>query len=104
MKTARPGIGLRFDWIGMLFACLLTLFIAVPLIVVGTWAFTEVWRYPSVIPQQFGLRFWGQTLADGRCRSGRRQPLEGDGDAGRSASDRNEGRAELHQFFRLPQQ
>lgn len=63
MKTARPGIGLRFDWIGMLFACLLTLFIAVPLIVVGTWAFTEVWRYPSVIPQQFGLRFWGQTLA-----------------------------------------
>ncbi|MBX5197857.1 ABC transporter permease subunit [Rhizobium sp. NZLR10] len=47
----------------MLFACLLTLFIALPLIVVGTWAFTQVWRYPSVIPQQFGLRFWGQTLA-----------------------------------------
>ncbi|MBX5159177.1 ABC transporter permease subunit [Rhizobium sp. NZLR8] len=63
MRTTRPGIGLRFDWIGMLFACLLTLFIALPLIVVGTWAFTEVWRYPSVIPQQFGLRFWGQTLA-----------------------------------------
>ncbi|GGD67851.1 ABC transporter permease [Rhizobium anhuiense] len=56
---------LRFDWIGLLFACLLTLFIALPLIVVGTWAFTEVWRYPSVIPQQFGLRFWGQTLARG---------------------------------------
>ncbi|MBX5162170.1 MULTISPECIES: ABC transporter permease [unclassified Rhizobium] len=63
MRTTRPGIGLRFDWIGMLFACLLTLFIALPLIVVGTWAFTQVWRYPSVIPQQFGLRFWGQTLA-----------------------------------------
>ncbi|MGO8485139.1 ABC transporter permease, partial [Rhizobium leguminosarum] len=42
---------------------MLTLFIALPLIVVGTWAFTEVWRYQSVIPQQFGLRFWGQTLA-----------------------------------------
>ncbi|MBP2449286.1 ABC transporter permease [Rhizobium leguminosarum] len=63
MRTAKPGTGLRFDWIGTLFACLLTLFIALPLIVVGTWAFTEVWRYPSVIPQQFGLRFWGQTLA-----------------------------------------
>ncbi|MBX5200684.1 ABC transporter permease subunit [Rhizobium sp. NZLR1] len=63
MRTTRPGIGLRFDWIGMLFACLLTLFIALPLIVVGTWAFTQVWRYPSVIPRQFGLRFWGQTLA-----------------------------------------
>ena len=63
MSAGRLGIGLRFDWIGMLFACLLTLFIAMPLIVVGTWAFTEVWRYPSLIPQQFGLRFWGQTLA-----------------------------------------
>ncbi|MBY4611113.1 ABC transporter permease subunit [Rhizobium sp. 9T] len=63
MRTAKPGIALRFDWIGLVFACLLTLFIALPLIVVGTWAFTEVWRYPSVIPQRFGLRFWGQTLA-----------------------------------------
>ncbi|NKL01982.1 ABC transporter permease subunit [Rhizobium leguminosarum bv. viciae] len=63
MSAGRSGTGLRFDWIGVLFACLLTLFIALPLIVVGTWAFTEVWRYPSVIPQQFGLRFWGQTLA-----------------------------------------
>jgi putative spermidine/putrescine transport system permease protein len=63
MSAGRSGFGLRFDWIGLLFACLLTLFIALPLIVVGTWAFTEVWRYPSVIPQQFGLRFWGQTLA-----------------------------------------
>ncbi|MBY3170878.1 MULTISPECIES: ABC transporter permease [Rhizobium] len=65
MSAGRSGADLRFDWIGMLFACLLTLFIALPLIVVGTWAFTEVWRYPSVIPQQFGLRFWGQTLARG---------------------------------------
>ncbi|MBY3164133.1 ABC transporter permease subunit [Rhizobium laguerreae] len=63
MSAGRSGTDLRFGWIGMLFACLLTLFIALPLIVVGTWAFTEVWRYPSVIPQQFGLRFWGQTLA-----------------------------------------
>ncbi|API57174.1 ABC transporter permease (plasmid) [Rhizobium leguminosarum] len=63
MSAGRSGADLRFDWIGILFACLLTLFIALPLIVVGTWAFTEVWRYPSVIPQQFGLRFWGQTLA-----------------------------------------
>ncbi|MBY5788036.1 ABC transporter permease subunit [Rhizobium leguminosarum] len=63
MSAGRSGTDLPFDWIGVLFACLLTLFIALPLIVVGTWAFTEVWRYPSVIPQQFGLRFWGQTLA-----------------------------------------
>ncbi|MGR9215643.1 ABC transporter permease (plasmid) [Rhizobium leguminosarum] len=65
MNAGGSSLGLRFDWIGLLFACLLTLFIALPLIVVGTWAFTEIWRYPSVIPQQFGLRFWGQTLARG---------------------------------------
>ncbi|NKJ81203.1 ABC transporter permease [Rhizobium leguminosarum] len=65
MNAGRSSFGLRFDWIGLFFACLLTLFIALPLIVVGTWAFTEIWRYPSVIPQQFGLRFWGQTLARG---------------------------------------
>ena len=40
----------------------LTIVIVFPLLVVATWAFTEVWRYPAVIPQQFGLRFWNQTL------------------------------------------
>ena len=52
----------RFDVIGPLFAVILSIAIIFPLIVVGTWAFTEVWRYPNVIPQQFGLRFWTQTL------------------------------------------
>ncbi|BCP52296.1 ABC transporter permease [Kaistia sp. 32K] len=52
----------RIDGLGVLFAAVLTLAIIGPLLVVGTWAFTEVWRYPSIIPQQFGLRFWGQTL------------------------------------------
>ncbi|MBB4008662.1 ABC transporter permease [Allorhizobium taibaishanense] len=61
--TLKPAVIRRFDWMGLAFASLLTLFIALPLVVVGTWAFTEVWRYPSVIPQQFGLRFWHLTLA-----------------------------------------
>ncbi|UXT52420.1 ABC transporter permease subunit [Agrobacterium tumefaciens] len=52
----------RLDWPGIFFAALLTVAIVGPLIVVGTWAFTEVWRYPNVVPQQFGFRFWGQTL------------------------------------------
>ena len=50
------------DWPGIFFATLLTVAIVGPLLVVGTWAFTEVWRFPNVIPQQFGFRFWGQTL------------------------------------------
>ncbi|WP_377298414.1 ABC transporter permease [Rhizobium sp. SGZ-381] len=60
LSALRPA---RFDWTGLFFAFFLTIVIAVPLLVVVTWAFTEVWRYPSVIPQQFGLRFWHQTLS-----------------------------------------
>jgi len=58
LAPARP----RIDWTGIVFAILLSAAIIVPLLVVGTWAFTEVWRYPNVVPQQFGLRFWNQTL------------------------------------------
>jgi putative spermidine/putrescine transport system permease protein len=53
----------RIDWTGIFFAVALTLVIVFPLVVVGTWAFANVWRYPSVIPQEFGLRYWGMTLA-----------------------------------------
>ncbi|KRA96720.1 ABC transporter permease [Devosia sp. Root685] len=58
VKIAKP-----IDWTGIVFAAVLTLVIVVPLLVVGTWAFTNVWRFPSVIPQEFGLKFWYQTLA-----------------------------------------
>jgi putative spermidine/putrescine transport system permease protein len=53
----------QIDWVGLVFAVLLTLTIIVPLIVVGVWSVSNVWRYPSVIPQEFGLRFWHATLA-----------------------------------------
>lgn len=51
------------DWTGIVFAFVLTFVIVFPLVVVGMWAFTEVWRYPAIIPQQFGLKFWYQTLS-----------------------------------------
>ncbi|WP_055048607.1 ABC transporter permease [Devosia sp. A16] len=60
---ARALVEKRIDWTGIFFAVILTIVIVVPLLVVGTWAFTNVWRYPSVIPQEFGLKFWQQTLA-----------------------------------------
>lgn len=53
----------RIDWVGIGFAAVLSIAIVFPLLVVGTWAFTNVWRYPALIPQEFGLRFWGQTLS-----------------------------------------
>ena len=58
-----PAARDRIDWTGVVFAVVLTLVIVFPLLVVGTWAFTNVWRYPSVIPQEFGLRYWNATLA-----------------------------------------
>ena len=57
-----PPVRRPVDLAGIAFAVVLTLVIVFPLFVVATWAFTEVWRYPAVIPQQFGLRFWNQTL------------------------------------------
>ena len=54
---------LRIDWTGIAFAVILTVVVVFPLVVVGGWAFTEVWRYPAIIPQEFGLKFWQQTLA-----------------------------------------
>src|SRR4029453_15857416 len=53
----------RVDWVGVGFAVALTIVIIYPLLIVATWAFTNVWRYPAVIPQEFGLKFWNQTLA-----------------------------------------
>lgn len=53
----------RIDWTGIVFAVLLTIAIIGPLLVVGIWAFTNVWRFPSIIPQEFGLRWWSATLA-----------------------------------------
>lgn len=60
---AAPLHSPRIDWIGIAFAVLLTAAIVFPLAVVGGWAFTEVWRYPAIIPQQMGLKFWYATLS-----------------------------------------
>jgi len=58
-----PRFRVKLDWTGIVFAVVLTAVIVFPLVVVGGWAFTEVWRYPSIVPQQFGLKFWYATLA-----------------------------------------
>jgi putative spermidine/putrescine transport system permease protein len=51
------------DWSGFVIAALLSIVILLPLVNVAIWAFTEVWRYPAVIPQKFGFRFWRDVLA-----------------------------------------
>jgi len=59
---------LRANGAGIAVAALLSLFILTPLVNVAIWAFTEVWRYPAVIPQKFGFRFWGDVLSRGDVR------------------------------------
>jgi putative spermidine/putrescine transport system permease protein len=60
---ATSVLGRRIDWTGLTIAALLTITILGPLLVVGIWAFTNVWRFPAIIPQEFGLRWWEATLS-----------------------------------------
>lgn len=59
--TLKPGT--RPDWIGIALAIVLTLAILLPMLVVVIWSFSNVWRYPSILPQQMGLKYWQMTLA-----------------------------------------
>ncbi len=53
---------LRRDGFGLLALVLLALVILGPLYSVVLWAFAERWTYPSLIPTEFGLRFWEMTF------------------------------------------
>jgi putative spermidine/putrescine transport system permease protein len=51
------------DFLGWGLVAVMTLVIIGPMVVVGLWAFAEVWRFPALLPQEFGLKFWHVTLA-----------------------------------------
>ena len=59
MDMAKP----RTDWTGIALIVVLTLVILVPMLIVVAWSVSDVWRYPAVVPQDFGLRYWHMTLA-----------------------------------------
>ncbi len=54
---------MKVDWLGWALAALMLIVVVGPMMVVGLWAFAEVWRFPSLLPQDWGLRFWAETLA-----------------------------------------
>jgi putative spermidine/putrescine transport system permease protein len=54
---------IRRDGFGLLAMIVLILVILGPLYSVVLWAFAERWQYPSLIPTQFGLRYWGETFS-----------------------------------------
>ena len=45
-----------------LLTIILVVLIIGPIAAVFLWAFTEVWRYPALLPAQWGLRFWHAML------------------------------------------
>ncbi len=54
---------LREHGFGIVALVILTLVILGPLYSVVLWAFAERWAYPSLIPTQFGFKFWEMTFA-----------------------------------------
>jgi putative spermidine/putrescine transport system permease protein len=53
---------LRRDGFGLLALVVLAMVILGPLYSVVLWAFAERWTYPSLIPTEFGFRFWEMTF------------------------------------------
>jgi len=52
----------RIDVPGSALVAVLALFILGPMITVALWAFAERWRYPSLVPTEWGLSYWEQTF------------------------------------------
>src|SRR5689334_20686962 len=50
------------DGIGGVIAITLILFIIGPMISIVLWAFAVRWQYPSLIPNEFGFRWWEDTF------------------------------------------
>ncbi len=54
--TRRPPI------VGMLIALTMVMVMLGPIVTVMIWAFAEQWRYPNLLPTDWGLKFWYQVL------------------------------------------
>ena len=53
---------LRRDAIGTVIAASLVLFIIGPMVSVVLWAFAVKWQYPSLVPTEFGFKWWSETF------------------------------------------
>jgi putative spermidine/putrescine transport system permease protein len=53
---------LQREGVGLLIVVTLFLFIIGPMLSIVLWAFAEKWQYPSLIPTQFGFKWWAETF------------------------------------------
>lgn len=51
------------DFFGVLLVVVLAIVILGPMLTVALWAFAERWRYPSLLPTQWGLSYWQETFS-----------------------------------------
>ena len=51
--------------LGVILVLALGAFLLLPLATLVLWAFSETWRYPGIIPQQFGLHWWTWVFQNG---------------------------------------
>jgi putative spermidine/putrescine transport system permease protein len=54
---------LRRSATGLLLLILLAIAIITPMLTVVFWAFANIWRFPSLVPTEWGLRWWEDTLS-----------------------------------------
>jgi len=62
LKPAHVLRVIRQGAISLVLIVALAIVIIGPLVTVVLWAFAERWRYPSLVPTQWGLSFWEETL------------------------------------------
>jgi putative spermidine/putrescine transport system permease protein len=53
----------RFPVIGLGLAAAMILVMLGPILTVVIWAFAEQWRYPNLLPAQWGFRFWREVFS-----------------------------------------
>ncbi|MBL8096818.1 MAG: ABC transporter permease subunit [Anaerolineales bacterium] len=54
---------------GVFFLVFLAIIVIGPMLSVVLWAFAETWWYPALVPNTWGLKYWGETLARADIRS-----------------------------------
>ncbi len=66
---ARLLRAIRREGFGVIMLVLLFVLIIGPMLAVVLWAFAERWFYPALLPTQWGLSYWSETLARADIRA-----------------------------------
>jgi len=69
LKKSRALKTIRREVPGLILLVLLFVVIIGPMLAVVLWAFTIRWQFPSLIPTQWGLSYWSETLARADIKS-----------------------------------